>query len=270
MQQEPAQVVYKGGNEYNVAVANKFEQQIAREQAPALVVAKRQSPDRIYVTDNFSAKPVQTEEEFRRVVDSLKKQSAKSETPITVVAIPVAKPVAVVKTEVESAETEIVEYGARGLAAIVPTAKPSAPKWFAQKAEKVNVTEGFIWPIRGKIVSTYGEKQNGIYNDGINIAAPLGKEVKAAADGEVVYAGNELEGYGNMLILRHNNGWMSAYAHTHKMHVGLGTKVNQGQLIAEIGNSGDVQSPQLHFGLRKDKQAVNPMDFLTDSYAANY
>lgn len=261
--QEPADVVYKGGNHY---AHNNVEYAKSSDNSPALVIAKRQSPERIFVTDNLSVEPVKNEQEFRRVVDAIKQESAKAKTPITVVAIPVEKPAIEPKEEVQ----EVAEYGERGLLAVKPTDKPNPPQWYAQRDNKANVVAGFIWPLRGKIISTFGGKQNGLVNDGINIAAPEGKAIKAAADGEVVYAGNELEGYGNMLIIRHNNGWASAYAHTQKIRVGLGAKVSQGQVIAEVGRTGDVTKAQLHFGLRKDKQAVNPMDFLTDNIAANY
>ncbi|MDG1287080.1 MAG: M23 family metallopeptidase [Rickettsiales bacterium] len=261
-QEHPAEIVYKGSQHYDIQQAQSPAPTVP-DETPAMVLTKRQSPDRIFMTDNMSATPVKTEEEFQRVVESLKVESAKAETPITIVAIPVEKPV--VETQ------EIAEYGARGLHGVKPMAKPQAPQWFAQRADdSANVTKGFVWPIRGKILSTFGEKNSGTFNDGINIAAPEGKPIHASADGEVVYAGNELAGYGNMLIVRHNNGWISAYAHTQKMNVGLGSLVSQGQAIAEVGKTGDVSVSQLHFGLRKDKKAVNPMDFLTDAIAANY
>lgn len=267
-QDKPAEVVYKGSNHYENQVETAV-MPVEVKDTPSLVITKRESADKIYVADNFSAKPVENEAEFRRVIEHLKEESAKSDTPITLVAVPVAKPMPMAASN-ESAQPEIAEYGARGLQGVKPLDKPVAPQWYAQRGEATNVTEGFIWPVRGKILSTYGAKQNGSFNDGINIAAPEGKDVLAVADGEVVYAGNELEGYGNMLIVRHNNGWFSAYAHVQKMDVGLGSRVAQGQAIAAVGHTGDVGESQLHFGLRKDKQAVNPMDFLTDNFAANY
>ena len=264
-QKQPAEIVHKGNNLYTQQVVAHLDS-LQNNNTPALVVAHRPDSDKIYIADNMDATPVQTDEEFRRVVENIKATSVQSNQPITVVAIPVAKPMPA------QLPTEIVEYGARGLDGVKPSVKPAAPQWYAQGSKKAaeNVTAGFIWPIRGKIVSTFGDKHNGAFNDGINIAAPEGKQISAAADGEVVYAGNELESYGNMIIIRHNNGWMSAYAHTENMQVGLGSKVSQGQAIARVGKSGDVKTAQLHFGLRKDKQAVNPMDFLTDSLAANY
>ena len=146
--------------------------------------------------------------------------------------------------------------------------KPLEAKWHAAKAANVATVEGFIWPVRGKLVSGFGQQQNGQQNDGINIAAKEGKAVKAAADGVVVYAGNELASYGNMVILRHNNGWMSAYAHLDAPRVAVDDEVRQGQVLGGVGTSGQVSTAQLHFGLRKDQQAVNPLDFLSDSLAA--
>lgn len=264
--QKPVEVVHKGNNVYTQRLIAHIDS-LTNNETPALVMAKREDTREIFITDNMSAAPVQTEEEFRQVVNNIKQASAEANEPITVVAIPVTKP-APMEQELLA---DIVEYNESGLYGVKPMDKPVPPQWYAQRAdEAADVTSGFIWPIRGKILSNYGDQQNGAFNDGINIAAPEGKDIKAAADGEVVYAGNELEGYGNMLILRHNNGWMSAYAHTQKMMVRLGQQVSQGQIIAYVGQTGAVQTAQLHFGLRKDKQAVNPMDFLTDSLAANY
>lgn len=267
-QEKPANIVHKGNNVYTQQVVAHLES-LQSTETPALAITKRAHTQEIFMTDNMSAAPIQTEEEFRRVVDNIKAASMQAEEPVTIVAIPVAKPTPP-NSAADMEPVEVADYGPRGLESIKPLEKPTPPQWYAQRADDGNTTEGFIWPIRGKIVSTFGNKQNGVFNDGINISAPEGKEIKVVADGEVVYAGNELEGYGNMLIVRHNNGWMSAYAHTQKMLVGLGSLVSQGQSIALVGKTGDVRTAQLHFGLRKDKQAVNPMDFLTDSYAANY
>jgi len=273
--QEAAQVVHKGNNLYTQQVINHLEGlQNKPKAAPTFAMMPRDNGREIFITDNMNAVPVQTEEEFRRVIGQIRADAMAAKEPVKVVAIPVAKPMpAILPESIEKVAEEIPAVEApvaMPLKSVKPSIKPAAPQWFAQRDNAVNVTEGFIWPVRGKIVSTFGSKQHGAFNDGINIAAPEGKTIQASADGEVVYAGNELKGYGNMIILRHNNGWMSAYAHTQKMLVGLGSQVAQGQAIAQVGQTGDVQSAQLHFGLRKDKQAVNPMDFLADSLAANY
>ncbi|MBI1275258.1 peptidoglycan DD-metalloendopeptidase family protein [bacterium] len=117
----------------------------------------------------------------------------------------------------------------------------------------------FVWPVQGKIISHTGSK---LYNDGINIAAAEGTPVKAASAGTVVHAGNQLEGYGNLVIIKHDNGWLSAYAHTQNMLVKKGEKVNQGQTIAYVGKTGHVDSPQLHFSLRQGKEVKDPIAVL--------
>jgi murein DD-endopeptidase MepM/ murein hydrolase activator NlpD len=116
----------------------------------------------------------------------------------------------------------------------------------------------FVWPAQGKIISTFGEKENGLHNDGINIAVPSGTPVRAAQNGVVAYAGNELKGYGNLLLVRHANGWMTAYAHNSKLLVRRGDTVVKGQTISLAGATGSVTSPQVHFEIRKGAKAVDP------------
>ena len=125
---------------------------------------------------------------------------------------------------------------------------------------------GFSWPVRGKVLSSFGPKGGGLHNDGINIAAPKGAAVKAAENGVVAYAGNEIRGYGNLLLIRHSGGWITAYAHAEKLLVQRGDKVNKGQVIARVGHTGNVVSPQLHFEIRKGKQAVNPIRHLAGAH----
>ena len=120
----------------------------------------------------------------------------------------------------------------------------------------------FSWPIHGVIISKFGPKKGGLYNDGINIKAKEGAEVKAAEDGVVAYAGNELKGYGNLIIIKHSGGWITAYAHLKNSFVTRGQKISKGQKIATVGSSGNVTSPQLYFGLRKGRDAVNPQNYL--------
>jgi murein DD-endopeptidase MepM/ murein hydrolase activator NlpD len=121
----------------------------------------------------------------------------------------------------------------------------------------------FRWPVRGRIISDYGAKPGGERNDGINLAVPEGTAVKAAEAGTVIYAGNELAGYGNLVLVRHADGWVSAYAHNSALTVSKGDSVQRGQTIAQAGMSGSVTSPQVHFELRKGAKPVNPMDYLT-------
>ena len=120
----------------------------------------------------------------------------------------------------------------------------------------------FSWPVRGKILSAYGAKSNGLFNDGINISAKQGATVKAAENGVVAYAGNEVKGMGNLIIIQHSGGWMTVYAHMDSMNVKRGTRVNVGQKIGAVGKTGKVDSPQLHFEIRKGTKAYNPNSYL--------
>lgn len=145
----------------------------------------------------------------------------------------------------------------------LPVATPPASLSSIQPAMNAAATKtSFIWPTDGNVISAYGPKPNGLINDGINIAAAEGKPIWAAAGGEVVYAGNELKGYGNMMIIRHAGGWMSAYAHASDMLVKKGSVVKQGDLIGYVGKTGDVDVAQLHFGIRQGKAPVNPESLL--------
>lgn len=121
----------------------------------------------------------------------------------------------------------------------------------------------FRWPVRGRIIADFGAKPSGERNDGINLAVPEGTSVKAAEAGTVIYAGNELAGYGNLVLVRHADGWVSAYAHNSKITVNRGDTVQRGQTIAQAGMTGSVTSPQVHFELRKGAKPVNPMDHLS-------
>jgi murein DD-endopeptidase MepM/ murein hydrolase activator NlpD len=129
-------------------------------------------------------------------------------------------------------------------------------------------TGGFVWPVDGSVISDFGAKGDGRYNDGINIAASVGTPVRAAENGVVAYAGNEVRGFGNMLLLKHANGWVTAYAHNDELLVQRGERIRRGQVIARVGSSGSVDRPQLHFEIRKGKRAVDPMQELPRPSAA--
>jgi len=172
------------------------------------------------------------------------------------------------------------------VAAVAPATKPITPAAQQQSArlaqattnveEKPVVTEApavkpseatgalptFRWPVRGKVITTYGAKTNGKSNDGINLAVPEGTPVKAAEDGVVAYSGNELKGYGNLVLVRHSNGYVTAYAHASELMVKRGDTIKRGQIIAKSGQSGEVGSPQLHFEIRKGSSPVDPLQFL--------
>jgi murein DD-endopeptidase MepM/ murein hydrolase activator NlpD len=156
---------------------------------------------------------------------------------------------------------------ATGTAAQSTTAQATATQQAAKTPDTVappaNTGNGqFGWPVQGKVVSKFGATSDGLRNDGINISAPAGAPVQAAADGIVAYAGNELRGFGNMVLIRHANGWVTAYAHNQSLNVKKGDQVKRGQVIARVGSTGNVPSPQVHFEIRKGTSAVDPMKYL--------
>lgn len=120
----------------------------------------------------------------------------------------------------------------------------------------------FSWPVRGTILSHYGAKNGGLYNDGINISATLNTHVNAAENGVVAYAGNEVRGMGNLIIIQHADGWMTVYAHLNSMSVRRGARVSVGQKIGTVGQTGKVTKPQLHFEIRKGTKSYNPVNYL--------
>ena len=132
----------------------------------------------------------------------------------------------------------------------------------------VNATEAtralptFRWPVRGKVITSYGAKTNGMANEGINLSVPEGTPVRAAEDGVVGYSGNDVKSYGNLILVRHSNGYVTAYAHASEVLVKRGDAIKRGQIIAKSGQSGEVGSPQLHFEIRKGTSPVDPLQFL--------
>jgi murein DD-endopeptidase MepM/ murein hydrolase activator NlpD len=123
-------------------------------------------------------------------------------------------------------------------------------------------TGRFMRPVDGKIISGYGPKEGGLHNDGINIKAAKGTAVRAAENGVVAYTGNEMAGYGNLILIRHADRWMTAYAHMDKILVKKGDVVSAGQTVGTVGATGQVDSPQLHFEVRKGTQAEDPAKYL--------
>jgi murein DD-endopeptidase MepM/ murein hydrolase activator NlpD len=204
-----------------------------------------------------------------------------AEQPAAIAALPAPKPVMFegehrVNAAEPTAETVAqAQTQAQQVASLAPAAAPtpvavSAPVATQQTteqapsvAENVSSHVAFAWPVKGQVVSKFGNvTAQGRTNEGVNIVAAEGAPVTAAADGVVVYADNRLKGYGNMIIVQHANGWLSAYAHAGQMNVHKGERVTAGQPIATVGATGDVERPQLHFALRKDKQPVDPQKFV--------
>ncbi|PHS78869.1 MAG: peptidase M23 [Rhodospirillaceae bacterium] len=150
-----------------------------------------------------------------------------------------------------------------------PSVRPSRPSAQPKAQAKAKVPEPpkrsggkFSWPLKGKILSNYGTKDKGLQNDGVNIAAARGTLVKASENGVVAYAGNEIRGFGNLLLIKHDGGWVTAYAHNDTLLVKRGDKVTRGQQISKVGSTGSVTTPQLHFELRKGSRAVDPHKYL--------
>lgn len=118
------------------------------------------------------------------------------------------------------------------------------------------------WPAQGRIIAGFGGRSDGTHNDGVNISVPQGTEVHAAEGGVIAYAGSELKGYGNLVLVRHDNGWVTAYAHNDELLVKRGDKVSRGQIIAKAGKTGTVDQPQVHFELRQGSKPVDPTPFM--------
>ncbi len=147
-------------------------------------------------------------------------------------------------------------------AAVVTPTEPAVPTG-AVKAGTSDAPPGFRWPVHGRMIAGFGPRPNGQQNDGINVAVPEGTPVKAAEDGVVAYAGSELKGYGNLVLVRHANGYVTAYAHAKELLVKRGDQIKRGQVIAKSGQTGSVDTPQLHFEIRKGPSPVDPMPMLS-------
>ena len=182
-----------------------------------------------------------------------KTTSKKPETKITPAKTVSAKSVS---TTQKPEKTTYTQVSNQSKTKISSDPKKTLPKITSRSSSK------FSWPVRGTILSGYGPKKGGLVNDGINISAPLGTIVKAAENGVVAYAGNEVKGMGNLIIIQHSDGWMTVYAHLDSMDVRRGAKISVGQAIGKIGKTGKVDKPQLHFEIRKGTKAYNPTQYL--------
>ncbi len=150
-----------------------------------------------------------------------------------------------------------------------PGVEEAAPREVARPAVRPETRQasvapasdaGFLWPSEGPVISRFGPKPNGMHNDGINIALPVGSAIRASQNGVVAYAGNEIRGYGDLVLLRHDGGWMTAYAHNSELLVEKGEAVKRGQVISRSGASGRVSRPQAHFEIRRNGKPRDPLD----------
>ena len=142
--------------------------------------------------------------------------------------------------------------------AVDPKAATAKEPVTAAEADASGSNPEFRWPARGRIIQ--GFKSGG--NDGIDISVPSGTSVRAAESGVVVYSGDGLKGYGNLVLIKHPNGYVTAYANNGELDVKRGEQVKRGQVIAKSGDTGNVNSPQLHFELRKGSTPVDPTSYL--------
>jgi len=140
-----------------------------------------------------------------------------------------------------------------------PAQNPEPPK---AKQEVTAAMPSFRWPVNGRVIQGFGPRPTGAQNDGINVSVPEGTPIKAAEDGVVAYAGNELKTYGNLVLIRHSNGYVTAYAHASEILVKRDDRVKRGQVIAKSGQTGSVSGPQVHFEIRKGSTPVDPAPFL--------
>lgn len=263
--QSPAQVVMKGHEYYGqgthpptqLASASSSRAVAAvpsAKPAPTVEVAMRNMPPVIEKRPSYGFKPSPSTIAVREQAQMAQIQVKELE-PITAAK---AKP----EPQTAAAPAILPEPQARVVAernALGDHSAISPPQ---------TASSGFVWPVKGQVISQFGPKAGGEYNDGINIAAREGEPIVAAADGEVVYSGNELRGYGNMVIVRHPGNIMTAYAHASRILVNKGDRVHQGTAVALVGKSGGLEKAQLHFGIRKDKEPVNPMEYLSESQFA--
>jgi murein DD-endopeptidase MepM/ murein hydrolase activator NlpD len=154
--------------------------------------------------------------------------------------------------------TDAVPAAAPATAAKADKVAAAAPQAAVQAADSSKLR----WPVSGRVIAGFGGRPDGTHNDGINMSVPLGTEVHAAESGVVAYAGSELKGYGNLVLLRHDNGWVTAYAHNDELLVKRGDKVTRGQVIGKAGKTGTVDQPQVHFELRQGSKPVDPTPFM--------
>lgn len=168
-----------------------------------------------------------------------------------------------------AAETKVAALTDRATDAAPAVAPAATEPAVAEKGDKIaaaapaaasaaGATGKLRWPVKGKVIAPFGPRSDGTHNDGVNLAVPQGTEVHAAEAGTVAYAGSELKGYGNLVLVRHDNGWVTAYAHNDELLVKRGDRVKRGQLLAKAGKSGQVDQPQVHFELRQGSKPVDP------------
>lgn len=239
------------------ATAETIKETLNRPHTPSRTAGTLQlpedyAPSKVYTLPDQPKQPMMELAAPPRSEEEKKTAAAQVKEAPKTAKVSEAAPVAEVKAATPAAAAPLP---------VVEAAKTAAPK-------QVSVAQ-FVWPAQGKVVSAYGANVNGSANDGITITLPEGTRVQSAADGTVVYAGNDLKAYGNLLIVRHADGWITSYANTSKIMVQKGDSVKQGQVIALSGSTGEAAQPQLHFGVRKGKEPVDPISVLQQDGTAS-
>jgi murein DD-endopeptidase MepM/ murein hydrolase activator NlpD len=179
-----------------------------------------------------------------------------------VAAQPQPPKVAAVQTTVPSPTTARLLTPADPEPAPAATPKQDAKAETKPDAATSSTSPTFRWPVRGRVILGFGPKTGGQRNDGINVSVPEGTPIRAAEDGVVAYAGNELKAYGNLVLVRHANGYVTAYAHASEILVKRDDRVKRGQVIARAGQTGNVATAQLHFEIRKGSTPIDPIPYL--------
>ena len=172
---------------------------------------------------------------------------------------PVEQPKVAALSEPQSLKSTVTAQPVQPVAPAPAHQPETAKASVTEPEETASVSGDFRWPARGRVIAGFGANGG---NEGINIAVPEGTPVKATEAGTVTYAGSEVKGYGNLVLIRHENGFVSAYAHNGSLSVKRGEQVKRGQVIATSGQTGNVTSPQLHFEIRKGATPVDPMKHL--------
>ncbi len=263
----PGDTLYSVSRKYSVpvndlAVMNKLSQPFTLSVGQKLKVPDLQSAPVVGGQDiqkkqeEISKKtektsPVAVQPVTKKDVKTQTKNNAKTQTTQKNVGIKAESKAETKKTDVKNASVTKTEQKK-----ISSNPNTKLPQITARSSSK------FSWPVRGTILSNYGAKSGGLFNDGINIGANRGTIVRAAENGVVAYAGNEVKGMGNLIIIQHAGGWMTVYAHMDSMYVRRGSRVSVGGQIGTVGQTGKVEKPQLHFEIRKGTKAYNPTAYL--------
>ncbi len=237
-------VVQNGDTAYNIARRYNM--------TPAELAERNnlESPDKIRLGQrlNVGAQAASAQTSSQATISQ---NAGSSATQVSAAPVPSSRPTQAASTNNASIQTVSVN--------------PNAQSGGALPEPEAMSSSQFRWPVRGRIISPFGPKTNGANNDGINISVPEGTSIKAAENGVVAYAGNELEGFGNLILIRHQNDFVTAYAHSRDILVQRGDRVRRGQVIARAGQTGSVDTPQLHFELRQSSRPIDPIPHMAGS-----